>query len=527
VTLYEGDVVELNDRLRGAVWGHLVGDALGVPYEFKDASQIRTVEWHGHGTHNQPAGTWSDDGALMLALLDSQLRKRAPGEARFDTTEQAKRFLAWREDREYTPDLDGAFDIGNATGAAISRFRNGTSAEQAGGTNEGSQGNGSLMRILPIALVERDLPDAELVEHAHRSSSVTHGHPVPQAVCALYVLLARNLLHGQARGQAMQNAQTALREVYEKHAKPETWLGALETIEGWTGRSGRGYVVDSFWSAWDAVAGATSYQDAVERAIKYGGDTDTTACIAGGLAGLRWGVEGIPSEWRTKLRGQDIVKRLVAALVGDPVARPTEVALASQPPHAPAGSRTSATHPIRVDWVEPTDVPASAGWTGRLGMTFLPGRKDRGLGGNHWRDLDADAERLRSEWHADIFVLLVENKDLDASKVEGLPEAMSRNGIELIRYPIEDANIPTDKVALGELLMSIEDRLAAGKRVVVACRGGLGRTGTVVGCLLRDAGLDGPAAMAVTRKSRHDTIENDRQEAFVLGWDRPSEARAT
>ena len=153
-------IITRKERILGGLWGSLVGDALGVPYEFKDASQITTVEWRGNGSHNQPAGTWSDDGAMMLALIDSLLRKRSPREAAFDTTDQARRFLAWRDDRDYTPDHDGKFDIGNATSSAISRFRNGTRAEQAGGTNESSQGNGSLMRILPIALVERDLPDA-------------------------------------------------------------------------------------------------------------------------------------------------------------------------------------------------------------------------------------------------------------------------------------------------------------------------------------------------------------------------------
>lgn len=512
--------MELKDRLAGGVWGHLIGDALGVPYEFKDASQIKSVEWRGHGTHNQPAGTWSDDGALMLASLDSLLRRRSPGEAMFDTTDQAKRFLAWRDDRDYTPDRDGAFDIGTATSQAIGRFRSGTAAEKAGGTGESAQGNGSLMRILPIALVERDLPDSELVAHAHRSSRVTHGHPVPQTACALYVLLARNLVHGKARGEAMKNARTALRLAYDKHAKREVWLGALDTIEGWADRSGRGYVVDSLWSAWDAVAGANSYRDAVERAVRYGGDTDTTACIAGGLAGLRWGVEGIPSEWRASLRGQDIVKPLVAALVGDPavpVAPATPVAPAPTP--APAGSRTSATHPIRVDWVDPAAVPVAAGWTGRLGMTFLPGKKDLKSVGQHWRDLELDVASLAGEWKVDTFVLLVEDRDLAATKVDAVAESMAAHGIHLIRYPIVDGSVPKDKASFGALLATVEERLRSRQRVVVACRGGLGRTGSVVGCLLRDAGLEGPAAVALTRASRHNTIENDLQKRFVLAWD--------
>ena len=112
------------DRVRGAIYGHLVGDALGVPYEF--THHIETVEWSGHGSHNQPAGTWSDDGALMLALLDSLL------DADFDTADQARRCLDWRDHKKYTPDWDGPFDIGNATGMALARVKDGVPAEEAG-----------------------------------------------------------------------------------------------------------------------------------------------------------------------------------------------------------------------------------------------------------------------------------------------------------------------------------------------------------------------------------------------------------
>ena len=74
----------LPERLSGGVYGHLVGDALGVPYEFVPAGHIDDVTWRGGGAHGQPPGTWSDDGALMLALLDSTTEipaLQAPGSA--------------------------------------------------------------------------------------------------------------------------------------------------------------------------------------------------------------------------------------------------------------------------------------------------------------------------------------------------------------------------------------------------------------------------------------------------------------
>jgi ADP-ribosyl-[dinitrogen reductase] hydrolase len=525
--------VQQAERLAGAVWGHLVGDAVGVPYEFKSADQITTVEFRGHGTHHQPAGTWSDDGALMLALLDSLLRERGSGDARFDTIDQASRFLAWVDAGVYTPDGDGKFDIGGATSAALGRLRHGAPPETAGGTAENDNGNGSLMRILPLALVEHEIAADELVEHAHRSSAITHGHPIAQAACALYVLIARNLVTGHSRGESISSARDTLRESYRQAPDAGPRIAALDTLEGWSGRSGRGYVVDSFWSAWDAFAGAKSYRDTIERAVRYGRDTDTTACIAGGLAGIRWGLGGIPPAWLAGMRGKEIVEPLVAALVGQatgkapaaPASTGSESHTAASPA-APPGSRTSASHPIRVDWVDPAAVPGRAAWTGRLGMTFLPGKHDKGSAGSHWRNLGADVARLREDWAVDTFILLVRDEELVVAGVAGIAESMATHGIELVRYPIVDMDVPTDLVSFRRLLDGVGGRLRGGKTMVVACRGGLGRTGTVVGCLLREAGLDGRAAIALTRASRPSTIQGLGQEAFIDDW-QPSQVRAT
>jgi ADP-ribosylglycohydrolase len=507
--------VQQAERLAGAVWGHLVGDAVGVPYEFKSADQITTVEFRGHGTHNQPPGTWSDDGALMLALLDSLLGERGSGDAAFDSADQASRFLAWADAGAYTPDGDGKFDIGGATSAALSRLRHGTPPEAAGGTTEKDNGNGSLMRILPLALVERDISDAELVEHAHRSSAVTHGHPIAQAACALYALIARNLLTGHSRGESISLALGTLRHSYDQRPDIALRLPALDALEGWSGRSGRGYVVDSFWSAWDAFAGAKSYRDTIERAVRYGHDTDTTACIAGGLAGLRWGFEGIPLEWRGGMRGNAIVEPLIDRLLGRGGV-PKESSLTAA---APAGSRTSTSHPLRVDWVDLTEVPGFAGWTGRLGMTFLIGKHDLGSAGRHWRDLELDAAHLRAHWQADAYLLLVEDHELTEVGVPDIGHVLAAHQVDLLPFPIADQEVPANRDAFRALLDDVRRRIERGQSVVVACRGGLGRTGTVVACLLRDGGLDARAAIALTRASRHDTIESASQEAFVAAWE--------
>src|SRR5919107_1263868 len=120
----------LDSRLAGAVWGHLIGDAIGVPYEFKKPSQIHSVRFGTAGTHRQPPGTWSDDGALMLATLDSLLS------AGFDPEDQGRRYLDWFERGTYTPDGDGQFDVGETTRNALRHLRDGTDAVEAGGRGE-------------------------------------------------------------------------------------------------------------------------------------------------------------------------------------------------------------------------------------------------------------------------------------------------------------------------------------------------------------------------------------------------------
>ena len=363
-------------------------------------TQIGDVRFGATGTHGQPPGTWSDDGALMLALLDSLLsrglRRRGSGSSA----------VAWRRDGAYTPDGDGVFDIGGTTGEALRAIEAGAAAADAGPADEMSCGNGSLMRILPVALVGRDLPDAELIDQARRASRVTHGHPRAQVACSLYALVAARLLAGERdRARALEEsldihrATSGGRTGDGRSARPPRRVAGA-----W---AARGRVWDSFWSAWDAFAGADSYQQTIERAVAYGNDTDTTAAIAGGLAGIYWGIDGIPAEWLAGMRGREVVAPLVDRLL------------------ATADWRTSTTNPIRVNWVDLTSVPglrgaAAAG--GRLGMTFLPGKQRDGWSGLHWRDLDADARVLRDEHGVDTLLLLVEDHELEAARVPTSPK---------------------------------------------------------------------------------------------------------
>jgi len=171
-------------------------------------------------------------------------------------------------------------------------------------------GNGSLMRILPIALVGRKLPSSQLVRWACESSAITHAHPRAQTTCAVYCLVVRELLEGKQAERALSDAFAEA-----AHYLRGAQANELATLHEYPGRSGSGYVLDCFWSAWDAFRVGANYEEVVVRAIKFGRDTDTTASVAGGLAGASFGIRSIPSSWLTGMRGKEIVDPLLERLL--------------------------------------------------------------------------------------------------------------------------------------------------------------------------------------------------------------------
>ncbi len=496
----------LPERLAGAVHGHLVGDALGVPYEFQPPERIGEVEWRGHGTYDQPPGTWSDDGALMLALLDSLLS------VGFDPADQARRALDWQDNGAYA--VGGkVFDIGISTSTALARLRAGMPPEQAGAVD--ALGNGSLMRIIPVPLVFREAGDDEMVTLATRASRVTHGSAEAQVACALYALVVRRLLDGEAdRAMVLTGARGALRDVLGRNGlpgsreagSPEAALAALDAFEAWTGRQGRGRVVDSFWSAWDAFSEATAYRETVVRAVRYGNDTDTTAAIAGGLAGVYWGIDDIPSTWQRGLRDRPLAQELADRLVE------TDDSQWDGTPWP-----TSRSDPLRVDPIDlgGTDL-ASAG--GGVGMTFLPGKRYVGYyKGPQWRDLVTDAASLHAQG-IDVLLLLVEDKELRRCRVTDIGEVLPAHGVELLRFPIVDPELPRDGGAYRQLIADLLGRIRSGQKVAIACRGGLDRTGLTAGCLLREAGLPPDTAVDRVHAAREHTLTLPHQRRYVEDW---------
>ncbi len=308
------------DRIAGGLYGLLIGDALGVPYEFYEAEklppcdEIEMIPPAGFRKtyENVAAGTWSDDGAQALCLFQSLLDQNV-----FCLEDFSDRVLSWYENGVWAVGGE-VFDVGIQTAYALRGYKNELLPEECGMLNPDGKGNGALMRVLPLVLWHsvHGSPDKEqrtkgLVEDAHRQCLITHGHVCNQVCCALYCLAAQELMEGLEAHEAIEAGLGALRRSYRDLPEYEQELEwSIRPDQTWEG-TGTGYVVDCLRSAFMIFLQASDYEDGVKRAVLLGNDTDTTACVAGGLLGIRYGVQGIPDRWMSMLREREKADELL------------------------------------------------------------------------------------------------------------------------------------------------------------------------------------------------------------------------
>ena len=267
----------MKEKLRSAIYGFAVGDALGVPFEFKARDTFKCTDMIGGGSHGQPVGTWSDDTSMVLATMDSLSKNNSviyPGDL-------MKRFTLWRDRGEYTP-WGNCFDIGNATNRAINRSKHSNNWQDWGGAFEFDNGNGSLMRILPLAFLTYD---ENLID---MTSAITHNTVRCKFACEMYVKICQTLI---------DTGTLNLDDPY------------LITISNMPRERVRstGYVLDSLMAAVWCFLTTDSYEEAVLEAVNLGDDTDTIAALTGGLAGLKYGFDAIPKSWIDALAAKDIL----------------------------------------------------------------------------------------------------------------------------------------------------------------------------------------------------------------------------
>jgi len=306
-------------KVLSGLMGVCVGDALGVPVEFTSRAarlQAPVTGMLGYGTYNQPPGTWSDDSSLTFCLADSLCQG-------FDLRAIGQSFCRWYNEAYWTPHGE-VFDIGGTTCDAIESLLKGVSPVEAGGTDEWSNGNGSLMRILPLAYYHKTCDFPELIQRVHDCSCITHGHARSQIACGIYISIAVCLLQGLEPKTAYLQGIETVKEIYsprkyaiEMYRFERVGSGAIDRLSMDEIKSG-GYVIDTLEAALWCFLTTGSYAEAVLKAVNLGGDTDTTGAVTGGLAGIYYGVENIPTEWIEQIARKDDIldleNRLEAAI---------------------------------------------------------------------------------------------------------------------------------------------------------------------------------------------------------------------
>lgn len=297
-----------------AIWGALLADALGAPFEFKSSDQIPVASSISLVMPREyqktyaaiPYGTWSDDASQLLCLLDSL----SQGKGQLDLEDFGLRLLAWRDTGLHQAG-GVVYDCGGQTRLALDRLSRGASAALAGiSPNSRAAGNGSLMRVLPSALAPElwGISSADAVAIGMRQSLVTHSNALSIVTCGMYTQLARLLIERAACPSAggwyawVADAALLLREHPDMTAEYRVALDVVLAFGRNAMPTGSGYVVDTLWSAILALRNASDFLGAVRNAILMGQDTDTTACVTGGLAALAWGVGSVPADWWSQLR---------------------------------------------------------------------------------------------------------------------------------------------------------------------------------------------------------------------------------
>lgn len=292
------------DALIGGVIGVIIGDALGLPVQFMTKTEIRKnpiTGMTGGGVFGLEPGAWSDDSSLTLCLAESLY------EVGYNPADIARRFVKWYRDGYMTP-FGESFDIGGTTSIAMKRLIHGVAPFKAGPTDAKSNGNGSLMRILPATLFFAHESDYAMIQRVCEVSKITHGHARSQLACSLYSLFVKELLKGSSPQEAYDTMRLKSQTVFFVDRSIGKQLshfkriisGELPELLESEIKSG-GYVVESLEAALWSFLTTSSFEEAVLVAVNLGWDTDTVGAITGSMAGVYYGVSNIPARWLRQL----------------------------------------------------------------------------------------------------------------------------------------------------------------------------------------------------------------------------------
>lgn len=474
------------DRAVGALLGLACGDAVGTTLEFRAPGTFEPItDLVGGGPFSLRPGEWTDDTSMALCLAESLLDRGG-----MDLADQLRRYDRWHREG-YLSSNGRCFDIGITTRGALDRFRRTGEAIDPTPDQEAAA-NGSLMRLAPVPIRWAGDP-AAAAARAAESSRPTHAAARPVDACRLLGAQVSALIGGAVFDDVVDPGFWPSLGVGPLHpAVAEVAAGSWRAKEPPAIR-GTGYCVDALEAAVWAVAGATDYRAAVLRAANLGDDADTTAAIAGQLAGARWGASGIPAPWLGRLVARERIESLALGLFTAGTGAPDRAVPAW--PHDPF---------LHAWWVEPAQVLAGE----------YPGHADPAVA-RHKVDVLVDAG-VRT------FVDLTSPHDGLAPYAPLVGDVADARGLDLRHepFPIPDFGVVEDHRYDDVLALIAEGRDRGA--VYVHCWGGIGRTGTVIGCLLADEGRGYDEAIAhlgvlraETRKVHRPAPESDEQRSVI------------
>lgn len=285
----------------GGILGLCIGDALGFPFEGVPRNSM-DISPAGKIADMPDPGLWSDDSSLTLCLAQSLTTG-------FDLDDIASKFMMWLYEGYMTPQ-GRAFGIGKTTHISINNLKKGISPLNSGLKDAYSNGNGSLMRILPLAYYTANLERCKRFDLTAKVSAITHAHPRSVLACCMYVQMAVHLLQKKDCKKAYADMQKAIKTHFKGHSQLAHFSrilhGNIGDLERKDIRSG-GYVVDTLEASLWCLVSTSDYKDAIIKAIGLGYDTDTTAAVAGGLAGTCYGLSAIPKKWINGLAKNDAI----------------------------------------------------------------------------------------------------------------------------------------------------------------------------------------------------------------------------
>lgn len=297
--------------------GFAIGDALGVPVEFFNREKLTKNpinDMIGFGTHSVSEGTWSDDTSMMLATMDSILETKS-----IDYFDIMTKFLEWIEQSKYTA-TNYVFDIGELTKKAILKFKNGVNIYECGNRGINSNGNGSLMRMLPIAyyLFSNNFTEEDEIKIINNVSSLTHGHEISCLGCKIFIDYIKQLLNGVDKNKALNYIRKTDYSKFYSNNSIKMYKHILsDDISKLSKKEikSSGFIVDTLEACLWSTLTSNSYEETVLKAINLGGDTDTIGALSGALSGIIYGEINIPRKWKYRIKNRKYLENLTDKFV--------------------------------------------------------------------------------------------------------------------------------------------------------------------------------------------------------------------